>query len=311
MQEFWQGFPYYPISQFYRRQFGQKVYKIPVSVVQTCPNREGLKGMKTCVFCDVWGSAAYPEYRELELKEQIGQACEIIRRRFKVHQFLVYFQSYTNTFARTAQLRKYFDVAMECEGVVGVVVGTRPDCISQAVFDLWNDYSKEHFLAVELGVQSFEDDQLLWMRRGHTCQQAIDAIHRIKKNCDVDLGIHLIFGWPGEKKGRLIETAKMISDLPIDNVKLHNLHVLKGTPLADRYFRGEFSPISRGEYVDRVIAFLQHLDPRIAVHRLAAVASRHEELVAPEWAKSKMETYQFFLDEFSNRSAYQGQYVSS
>ena len=309
MKEIWRGLPYYPISQFYRSQFGQKVHKIPVSVIQSCPNREGLKGMKTCIFCDVWGSAAYPENRSLELREQIEKVRERVRKRFNVHRFLVYFQAYTNTFARTSQLRSYFEAVKEFEDIVGMVVGTRPDCLSHGVFDLWNDYSEEYFLAVELGVQSFDEDQLLWMRRGHTGKQSIRAIHRIKENCSgIDLGIHLIFGLPGETKKSLVETAKMISDLPIDNIKLHNLHVLKGTPLADEYARGEFSPISREEYIERVILFLQHLSPRIAVHRLAATAGRHDELIAPKWAASKMETYQIFLDEFSNLSAYQGQY---
>ncbi len=304
----WQGLPYYPISQFYHRQFGQKVYKIPVSVFQTCPNREGLKGMKTCIFCDVWGSAAYPERRDMELKDQIGKTMGTIRKRFKAQKFLVYFQAYTNTFTRTTQLRKYFEVAVECEDVVGMVVATRPDCLSHAVLDLWNEYSKKTFLAVELGVQSFDDDQLLWMRRGHTCQQSIDAIYKIKRQCDVDLGLHLIFGFPGETKKDLVEAAKLVSSLSVDNVKLHNLHVLKGTPLGEQYLQGDFSPLGRKEYIDRTILFLQHLSPKIAVHRLAAVASRHEELMAPRWAKSKMETYQLFLDEFSRRNAYQGQH---
>ena len=309
MKDSWQGLPYYPISLFYRNQFGQKVHKIPVSVIQSCPNREGLKGMKTCIFCDVWGSAAYPEHRSLELRGQIEKVRSRVRKRFNAHRFLVYFQAYTNTFARTSQLRNYFEVAKSFEDVVGMVVGTRPDCLSHGVLDLWDDYSEGHFLAVELGVQSFDEDQLLWMRRGHTGQQSIKAIHRIKEhNPRIDLGIHLIFGLPGETREALVETAKMVSDLPIDNIKLHNLHVLKGTPLADQYLRGEFSPINREEYVKRVILFLQHLSPRIAVHRLAATASRHEELVAPDWAKSKMETYQIVLDEFANTSAYQGQY---
>lgn len=309
MKDSWQGLPYYPISLFYRNQFGQKVHKIPVSVVQSCPNREGLKGMKTCIFCDVWGSAAYPEHRSLELRGQIEKIRSRVRKRFNAHRFLVYFQAYTNTFTRTSQLRSYFEVVKGFDDVVGMVVGTRPDCLSHGVLDLWDDYSKEYFLAVELGVQSFDEDQLLWMRRGHTGKQSIKAIHRIKEhNPRIDLGIHLIFGLPGETREALVETAKMVSDLPIDNIKLHNLHVLKGTPLADQYLQGEFSPISREEYVKRVILFLQHLSPRIAVHRLAATAGRHEELVAPDWAKSKMETYQIFLDEFANTSTYQGQY---
>lgn len=304
----WQGLPYYPISLFYKNKFGRKVYKIPVSVADTCPNREGLKGMKTCVFCDVWGSAAYPEFRDEELREQIIMARDKLAPRFKAEDFLVYFQAYTTTFARVARLRRGFEVASEFDNVHGFVVGTRPDCLSESLFSLWNEYAKKKFLAVELGVQSFDEEQLLWMRRGHTAQKSIWAIKRIKEKCpDVDLGIHLIFGNLGETDEQVIETAKLVSSLPVDNVKLHNMHVLKETPLEGMYHNKEFKPLERKEYTDRVILFLQHLDPNVAVHRVAAVASRHDELVAPIWTKSKMESYQFILDRFKEKQAYQGQ----
>jgi hypothetical protein len=307
----WQGLPYYPISLFYKEKFGAKVYKIPVSIAETCPNREGLNGMKTCNFCDVWGSAAYPEVREKALREQIELNRDKIRRRFNANQFLVYFQAYTNTFSKVTRLREQFEVASSYEDIKGFVVGTRPDCVSEAVLKLWNEYSEKFFVAVELGVQSFNEDQLIWMRRGHTAQKSLWAIDKIKAQCpEVDLGIHLMFGLPGETDEQIVETAKLCSRLPIDNVKLHNLHVLKHTPLADDYKKGLFEPISREQYVDRVILFLQHLDSRIAVHRVAAVASRHEELVAPRWTASKLESYQYVLDEFQRRKAYQGQQLT-
>lgn len=304
----WNGLPYYPISQFYKNKFGEKVYKVSVSVAQTCPNREGLRGMKVCNFCDVWGSAAFPENRHLQLKKQIELTKNKIARRFKVKKFLVYFQAYTNTFAKTSQLREQFEVACEFPDVLGFVVGTRPDCLSHAVFDLWNEYSQSKFLSVELGVQSFDEQQLLWMDRGHTAEQSIKACYKIKEKCPkVDLGIHLMFGLPGESKDDIIRAAKKCNELPIDNVKIHNLHVLKDTPLEKIYQRGEFSPISRDSYADFTALFLANLRPDIAVHRLSAVASRHDELVAPDWAKSKLDSYQFILDHLNNNNIYQGQ----
>ena len=304
----WQGLPYYPISLFYKELFGGKVYKIPVSTAQTCPNREGLKGMKTCNFCDVWGSAAYPEVREKELREQILRNRLKVSERTHAENFLVYFQAYTNTFSKTSQLREQFDVAAQFDFVKGFVVGTRPDCISDAVIDLWNDYRKKYFVSVELGVQTFNDEQLIWMRRGHDSQQSLNAIEKIKSRSDVDLGIHLMFGLPGETDQQLIETAKLINSLPIDNVKLHNLHVLKNTPLADDYAAGNFMPLERKEYADRVTLFLQHLHPKVAVHRLAALATRNDELVAPDWVARKMEAYQNLIDHMRDKGAYQGQY---
>ena len=307
----WQGMPFFPVSQFYKTKFGGKVWKIPVSVAQSCPNREGLKGMKTCNFCDVWGSAAYPEFRELELRNQIIVTREKVKNRHNAEKFLVYLQSYTNTFSKVAHLRRAFEVALEFEDVVGLVVGTRPDCLSDAVFDLWNEYSEKVFLSVEVGVQTFDEEQLIWMRRGHTGEKSLWAIHKIRqKSPQVDLGIHLMLGLPGETDDDIVKEAKRVSQLPIDNVKLHNLHVLKNTELEKEYLRGEFQPIDRDTYARRVMLFLQHLNPRIAVHRLAAVASRHDELVAPEWTADKMASYQYVLDTLKNHNAYQGQSLS-
>ena len=304
----WQGLPYYPISQFYKQKFGEKVWKIPVSVAQSCPNREGLGGMKTCNFCDVWGSAAYPEFRELELKKQIEETKRVIKTRYGANKFLIYFQSYTNTFQRVNRLRQAFEVANNYDDICGFVVGTRPDCLSESVFGLWQEYSKQKFLSVELGVQTFNEEQLLWMRRGHTAAKSIWAINRIKDKCpNVDLGVHLMFGLKDETDEQIIETAKTINLLPVDNVKLHNLHILKKTPLEQDFIAGDFKPISREKYAHRVILFLQYLNPRISVHRLTAVASRHDALVAPAWAASKMESYQYILDSFKRSQSFQGQ----
>ena len=307
MEKGWLGLPYYPISEFYKNQFGGKVYKIPVTVVDNCPNRMGLKGMQTCVFCDVWGSAARSESMTMELSAQIEKYHAHIAKRFHSDQFLVYFQAYTNTFTKITALRANFDLALNYDYVKGLVIGTRPDCLSKGVLDLWNEYHEKSFVAVELGVQSFFNDQLEFMRRGHTREQSIDAIHKITQNTKVDLGIHLMFGMPGETNEQIIETAKIISDLPVTNVKLHNLHVLKQTPLEDIYYQGDFAPIEREAYAERVALFLQHLSPRIAIHRLAALSSRWEELVAPEWTARKMETHQYLIDYLRARQIYQGQ----
>jgi radical SAM protein (TIGR01212 family) len=300
--------PYNPISRFYRERFKTKVYKISVAVAETCPNREGLKGMQTCNFCDQWGSAAYKQNLEKPLSQQILDVKEILKRKRAADRFLVYFQAYTTTFARVSRLREQFELALGHDDVVGLVVGTRPDCLSQAFFDACNAMAERTFMAVELGVQSFNDDILKWMRRGHTGEQSLKAIRQLARFCPkVDLGVHLIFGSPGETDEMAIDAARRINDLPVRNVKLHHLHVLKGTPLADDYARGAFVPMEQEAYFQRCCLFLQHLDPGIAVHRLSAVASRWDELVAPAWSTYKMETYQAMLAFMRRRGAYQGQ----
>lgn len=300
--------PYKPISQLYQSRFGEKVYKIPVSVADSCPNRQGLKGMQICIFCDEWGSAANKENVQLDLKNQIDKMRTYMSKQYKAHKYLVYFQSYTNTFQRLPIIKEHYETALSYPDVVGLVIGTRPDCLSKSVLDLWNDLTERTSVFVEFGLQSIFDNQLEFLKRGHSAQQSFDAIYRVKKEApQVEIGIHLMFGLPNETDEDIITTAKTVSELPISDVKLHNLHVLTNTPLADLYKSGDFIPITFESYAQRVMLFLQHLRPNIAVHRLGAVASRWDELVAPEWARYKMEIFQNIVDLMKARGAFQGQ----
>jgi radical SAM protein (TIGR01212 family) len=305
-----QSIPYYPISQFYRERFGMKVHKISVAVADTCPNREGLRGMQTCNFCDQWGSAAYAKNLEKPLKEQIEEVRETVRLKRRAEKFVVYFQAYTTTFSKVSRLREQFELALSYPDVVGLVVGTRPDCVSGAFLDACNEMSKRTFMAVEMGVQSFDNELLKWMRRGHTIEQSEKAIELIASKCpDVNLGIHLIFGNPGETEETVIEAAKRTNLMPIQNVKLHHMHVLKDTPLADDFAAGLFTPMEQQQYFHHCTLFLQHLRKDIAVHRLAAFSSRWDELIAPKWTTFKMEIYQGMLSYMRELGAYQGQHV--
>ncbi len=302
----WKGNPYFPISEKYNQIFGSKVYKIPVTTVDDCPNRRGLKGMETCIFCDVWGSAARSEAVNMNLRDQIVKFRSVIQKKFKAEKFLVYFQAYTNSFEKIETLRQQFETCLEFDDVVGFVVGTRPDCISPKLFNLWQEFHEKKYVSVEIGAQSFHDPHLEFMKRGHDSRTTIKAIKRIRENTSVDLGLHLMFGWPGETPGQVIEAAKICNDLPISNVKLHNLHVLKDTPLANLYFDNKFTPIELNEYAEFVVKFVENLRPDIAVHRLAALASRHDELIAPDWTKLKMQTFQSIIDKFKFHNSYQG-----
>lgn len=304
--ELWDGKPYHPISLDYKKRFGGKVVKVPVSIAESCPNRDGLKGMKTCIFCDEHGSFAYADSQGDELKAQIELHRAKVTERFNAAQFLIYFQAYTTTFTSLQKLKTGFDLALSYKDTVGLVVGTRPDCLSEAVLRTWKEYSEKTFVGVEIGVQSFDDVQLEWMRRGHNGAQAIKGIERIANEAGVDVGIHLMFGWPTENDKQIIETAKLCNSLPISNVKLHNLHVLSKTPLADLYYAGEFQPIAFDLYAHRVGLFLDYLDPRIAIHRLAALSNRWEELIAPDWVRHKMRSFQGMIDRVNEAGHFQG-----
>ncbi|MCG8426700.1 MAG: TIGR01212 family radical SAM protein [Chromatiales bacterium] len=297
---------YFPISAYYRRLFGEKVYKVSVSIAESCPNRQPNGKLLPCVFCDEWGSAAYHLERDRDLVEQIQINRDKIARRYRSKKFLVYFQSYTNTFDRVERLSERFDIALAQEGICGLVVGTRPDCLPARVMPLLRETHERSYVMVELGVQSFFDPHLLFLQRGHDAQRSLTAVERLHQEAGVDIGVHLIFGLPGETDAQIVETAEIINSLPVSNVKLHNLHVLKNTPLETLYQRGEFKPLELDEYSRRVVLFLQHLSPEVAVQRLAAVASRWDELVAPEWTREKLRPSNMIEQRLHNSGFCQG-----
>jgi len=306
MEKGWTGLPYHSISEHYKRIFNEKVYKIPVSIVDDCPNRMGLKGMKTCSFCDVWGSAAREESFQMTLQKQIETYHQLIAKKYKAKKFLVYFQAYTNTFTKIPLLRANFETALQYPYVGGFVLGTRPDCLSEAVLQLWQEYCQKSFVAIELGVQSFFDSHLEFMQRGHSVNDSLKAIKKISDKTRVDLGIHLIFGSPNETEAQIIESALICNDLPITNIKLHNMHVLKNTQLEKWYHSGSYAPIELNEYTRKVQLFLSYLHPRIAIHRLTAYAPRWNELIAPKWTADKMGPHQIIVDSLRVQKIYQG-----
>ncbi len=304
------GKRYRPLSQHYKECFGEKVYKVSVSVADSCPNREGHNGMSVCIFCDEWGSAAYHQFREYPILKQIQINREAIRKRYKANKFLIYFQAYTNTFGRFKDLETLYQAALEEEDVVGLVVGTRPDCLPKRILQIFKNLSRNNYLSVELGVQTFDDDQLDFLSRGHDSATSIKAIQKLKSLSSVNICVHLMFGLPDETDAQISETAQLLSELDVDGVKLHNLHVLRNTTLEKLFNESKFSPIELEEYSRKVAIFLENLSPKIAVHRLSAVASRWDQLVAPAWTREKMRPTQFIDDYLAANETWQGRNYS-
>ena len=300
------GKRYYPLSQHYQDIFGKKVYKVSVSVAKTCPNRESKNSMSVCIFCDEWGSAAYHQNHGESIKEQIQINRNAIRKRYRAEKFLIYFQAYTNTFGRFNEFRSLYKTAMEEKDVVGLVIGTRPDCLPKRVLQKFEEIAQENYLSIELGVQTLDDWQLLFLSRGHDSVCSLRAIRKLKKLKGVNLCVHLMFGLPRETDQQIRETAKILSELDVDGVKLHNLHVLRGTPLEKMYQKSQFIPIDLNEYALKVALFLENLSPKIAVHRLTAVASRWDELIAPQWTREKMRPTQYIEDYLDSVNTWQG-----
>lgn len=302
---------YYSIGDFYRQKFGFKVQKIPVTLAESCPNREGIRGMETCVFCDPWGSAAYPEGIGSTISEQFQNKGRQLSLRYKTPHLMAYFQTYTTTFLGMGKLRAAFDAALAHEGVVGITLGTRPDCLSQALLELLAEYSLKTFVSVELGVQSFVDERLKFLKRGHDSQATEKAIGKLQTLSKIHLSCHLMFGLPGETDQEIIDTAKRVNGFKFQSVKLHNLHVLKSTGLEKEFLEGRFNPVSLEEYSRKVGIFLDHLSPEIAVHRLAALSSHWDQLVAPDWNRYKQKVSQKIMDDMVKLGIFQGRSFSS
>jgi len=299
------GQRYYSINRYYQQQFGEKVYKIAVSVANTCPNRQGADG-HGCIFCDEWGSAGVHQTKDLSLEAQIVQNRAHLSERFKVNKFLVYFQAFSNTYTRISELEKNMTLALNQQQVYGIIIGTRPDCLPPKVFDLLRHFAEQSFISVELGVQSFNDKHLRFLKRGHTAEQSITAIRALYEQTGVHVGIHLIFGLPDETDSEIIRTAQLINDLPIDSVKLHNLHVLQNTLLENYYQKQQFHPLDLDSYADRVILFLEHLSPEIPIQRLAAYANSDSGLIAPQWTSERLRPSQLIQQRLVQRKTYQG-----
>lgn len=306
-QRHWLNRPYYSIGDYYKERFNERVSKISVTVADTCPNRMGLKGMQTCTFCDVWGSAAYADQRDFSLEDQIKNVHEKIISMGDYKKFVVYFQSYTNSFMGVRKLEAMYEEALKFPNIVGLVIGTRPDCISPAMINLWKKFAERTYVSIELGAQSFYEEFLDFEKRGHTAQDTLDAIYKLAEAPELEIGLHMIFGHPGETVEHAIAQSQFVSNLPIHNVKLHNLHVLKHTILEKYYEKGLFKPMELEDYSKIVAAFIQHLNPKMPIQRLSALSSRWDELIAPSWTKQKMIVFQHIIEHMQSHKMYQGQ----
>ncbi len=304
------GRRYYPISQYYKKRFGERVHKITVGVAETCPNRAAAGG-EGCVFCDQWGSAGNRLMKDQPLQQQIRSNRQKLHERFKVDKFLVYFQPFTNTYSRLSELEKNIELSLEEDQVCGVVLGTRPDCLPPEIFPFLKRFHEQSFISVELGVQSFLDERLIFLNRGHNVDHSIRAIHQLHEDSGVDIGIHLIFGLPAETDSEIVEAANTINNLPVGNVKLHNLHVLANTPLEDLYRKHLFKPVELDEYARKVVLFLEWLSPDIAVQRLAAFAGRWNDLVAPEWTGERLKPSQNIQERMKSGDTHQGKHIGN
>ena len=295
---------YNAFSDELKRVFGCRVQRISVDAGFSCPNRDGVLGSEGCIFCSGSGSGAYSIRRDLSVAGQIEDGKEVMRRKYKAQRFIAYFQAYSNTYAPVEQLRALYAEALSVSGVVGLIVATRPDCLSDEVLEYLQELSRQTYLWLELGVQSIHDRTLTLINRRHDHAGSVDAVQRATSR-GVRVCAHVILGLLGETREEMLDMAGELNRLGVEGVKLHLLHVMKGTRLAEMHGRGEVQLLGRDEYAGLVCDFLERLDPRILIHRLTGDGG-HDNLVAPLWSLKKFEVLNLIDAELERRGTRQG-----
>lgn len=291
-------------SEQLKQTFGGRVHKISIDAGFGCPNRDGGRSGGGCLFCDPDGSGSVGLERSLSISEQIEAGKEVMVRKYKAQQFIAYFQPFSNTFAPVETLREYYDEALAVAGVVGLAVGTRPDCLDDAVLDLLETYSRQTNFWLEIGLQSVHDTTLDFLRRGHDYSTFLAAYAGAKRR-GIRVCVHIILGLPGEDRATMLAIADEMARLKVDGIKIHLLHVLRGTELGTMYERGEVTVLEQNEYVALVVDFIERLHPQTLIHRLTGDGPR-KMLLAPLWSLNKWEVLNAIDAELERRQTTQG-----
>ncbi len=293
------------LNGYLRSIYGCRVQKITVDANLTCPNRDGTKGIGGCIYCNKRGSGTGAG-KYLTIYEQIIRSKEALKKRYKAKKFLVYFQSYSNTYAPLETLKNMYEEALSVEDVVGLCIGTRPDCVEDSVLDYLESLKDKYLIWMEYGLQSAHNSTLKLINRGHTVEEFVDCVERTRKR-GLNICVHVIIGLPGEDKEKMLYTAKFLSRLDIQGVKIHLLYIIKDTPLESMYRQGKYKPLTREEYADIVGNFIAHLPPHVIIQRITGDPHK-EELVAPMWALEKQKNIEAILEFMDKNDMYQGKF---
>jgi radical SAM protein (TIGR01212 family) len=295
-------------SAYMKRIFGERVQKLSVDAGFTCPNRDGTKGTGGCTFCN--NDAFNPSYCQpgKGIALQLEEGIDFHRKRYRrANSYLAYFQAFSNTYASVDKLEKIYFEALGIEGVKGLVIGTRPDCIDEEKLDLLKSIAKKFTVFIEFGVESCNDITLKRINRGHSFNESVQAIER-SKAAGLHTGAHFIFGLPGESREEMLASARIISGLSLDSVKFHQLQIIKGT-LMEKEFRENpenFEIFGFEEYVDFFVAFIEQMNPSIVVERFTSEAPPNL-VVAPNWGKKRNdEVMRIFVKRLFERETWQG-----
>jgi len=303
--DFWKNDKrYYDLKSYWRNLFGCNVHKLQIDAGFTCPNRDGHIATGGCIYCDGRGS----KLRQKGELPSVSQQIQSGKKFYKPHaaKFVAYFQTFTNTYAPVEKLQTLYDEALSQDDVIGISIGTRPDCVDPDVINLLSDYAKNYHVWLELGLQSKHDKTLKLINRGHNFQQFLEAVDALAGK-NIHLCAHIIVGLPGETDEEILQTAKAIAALPINGIKIHSLLALEGTLLGEMYKNGSIKIMSKDKYVSLVANILEILPADMVIQRLTAEGYR-DIFLAPDWAINKLDVLNSINKELERRHSYQGKY---
>lgn len=299
-------FYYNEFGAYLRGIFGFKVQKITLDGGFTCPNRDGTVGRGGCTYCN--NQSFNPAYchKLLPVSGQMKEGIAFFAHKYPDMRYLAYFQAYTNTYDSLENLRRRYEEALAVEGCVGIVIGTRPDCMPEELLDYLQELGRRNFVLVEYGIESTDDATLMRINRGHDYACAVDAVERTASR-GIPVGAHIILGLPGEDKEKLMHQATVLSQLPITTLKLHQLQLIKGTKMAQEYedCPADFSLFALEDYIETVIDYIERLRPEIVLERFASQSPK-ELLIAPDWGVKNHELVEKVKRRMRERSTWQG-----
>ena len=296
--------PYYSVNDYYRRIFGEKVYKISLNAGMTCPNRDGSLGSRGCIFCSEGGSGDFASDLNKDIPAQIDEGIEKVRKKYNGNKFIAYFQAFTNTYAPVKKLDEIFCAAINDYRIAGISIATRPDCLEDEKISLLSRLNGIKPVFVELGLQTINEASARYIRRGYTLPVFEDALKRLNA-AGIRVVVHIIIGLPNETHEDYMKCAKYLSGLNINGVKIQLLHVLENTDLKKDYDNGLFKTMTLEEYAKTVVDIIEVLPPGMVIHRISGDGPK-KILTAPLWSADKKRVLNTIHSEFAVRNTYQG-----
>jgi radical SAM protein (TIGR01212 family) len=295
---------YHDLNSYLRNIFGCRVQKISIDAGLSCPNRDGSISAGGCIYCNARGSGTGAMEKGQSVTEQVIKGKEFLKSRYKAQKFIAYFQSFSNTYGPYEKLKGLYGEALAVEDIVGLSIGTRPDCIDEPILALLEGYSRDYLVWIEYGIQSIHNRTLGLINRGHDVNAFKRAVEATK-NRGIKICTHVMLGLPFEDRSDMLATAKVIASMGIDGIKIHLLYVVKGTKMEELYKEGKYRCLEQEEYANLVCDFLELLPPDMVIQRLTG-DPHPEELVAPEWALRKNETLSRIKSILDARDSRQG-----